>query len=120
MATEPVINRDAALARMGGDESLFNRLAEYFLVDAPALLQELDAAVSANDARRAHYVAHSLKGLAASFEAADVMAAARDVELLAQQDKSDGYEPAVEKLHSETAKVIEALRQMLAVQPSPA
>ncbi|MBI1312293.1 PAS domain S-box protein [bacterium] len=62
-------DRKQALLRLGGDEQLLRELMKCFVEDAPTLLSELEKAISEarfDDATRA---AHSLKSLAANFEA---------------------------------------------------
>lgn len=82
--TGPVINTEVALRRLGGDTKLFATLAGFFLQDAPTLMQQL------HDARRMGTVelifqsAHSLKGLASTFEALPFVELAVEIESLAR------------------------------------
>lgn len=109
----PVINRDIALARMGGDETLLAQLAEYFLADAPVLLSELDVAVKANDVTAIIHAVHSLKGLASNFEAVPAVHAAQEIEKLKGQESLSGCQPLFESLHLEVARLMEALQPMV-------
>ena len=73
----------ALLARVGGDEQIARELCAAFLADAPMRLATMADAVASGDAGALQSAAHAFKGAAAVFEAADVVAAARCLELLA-------------------------------------
>jgi len=59
-------DRDGFLERLLGDHALAAELAGVFLADAPALLEELSAAIGAGDASGTGRIAHTLKGLSAN------------------------------------------------------
>jgi HPt (histidine-containing phosphotransfer) domain-containing protein len=61
----PVLDLEAALARLGNDRELFAEMAGFLLVDAPKLFEELRAAVDRQDASAVRMKAHALKGLVA-------------------------------------------------------
>ncbi len=75
-----VINRGAALARLGGSEELLNDMIGFFLDDAPALLGTAAQSVAANDKTETIRAAHSLKGLAANVDALKVVMLAQQLE----------------------------------------
>ncbi len=79
-----LINRERALDRMGGDEELLDGLIECFIEDTPELLRQLDAALKNEDASEVARAAHSLKGLAANFEAIDCRDSAATIEQLSR------------------------------------
>ena len=79
-ATSVVFDRRAALARLDGDEELFAMLVNIFQQDCSRLLDDLHGALKRNDAAAARRSAHSLKGLAANFEATSAVDAALAVE----------------------------------------
>ncbi len=108
-----VMNRDTALARMGGDERLLTQMAEFFLADAPALMRELHTALQKGDARAAHHAAHSLKGLSANFEALSAIAAAREIELLSKAGDTAGCASLIGRLDEEISRLTVALQTML-------
>jgi HPt (histidine-containing phosphotransfer) domain-containing protein len=60
-----ILDLEGALARLGGDKSLFSEMAGIVLEDAPQRLALLIEAVSANDAHSVRMHAHALKGLVA-------------------------------------------------------
>jgi CheY-like chemotaxis protein len=59
-----VLDRAAALERLGGDEGLFEEVAAIFRTDSQSLLSEIRRAVKAADAATVHRAAHGLKGAA--------------------------------------------------------
>src|SRR3972149_8852820 len=65
MPSDPVLDVEGTLARLGGDRELFAELAGYLLDDVPRLLGDVRAAVAAKDAAAVNMSAHALKGLVA-------------------------------------------------------
>jgi len=74
---------EAALKRLGGNRELLNDMIGFFQDDAPDLLKQLESAVAAGEANNAQRAAHSLKGLAANFDATTVSQSASRIETLA-------------------------------------
>lgn len=75
-----VANFDAALARMGGNRQLLADVADYFLEDAPHLLRQIREQAGRGETAEMRRAAHSLRGLAANFDAASAIEAAYHVE----------------------------------------
>ena len=71
--TQTLIDEKAALEALNGDRQLLGELAVMFAEDAPAILNELQAAVDCQDAVTAHRSIHSLRGLSSTFFAADIV-----------------------------------------------
>lgn len=110
-AAPPLFDRQAALHRLDGDLELFEMLIDVFQQDSVQLLRELDAAVSSGDFRAAERAAHSLKGLAANFEAAPACEAAYAVEQAAHgADDIDNLPTAIQDLQLRFCQLSEALR----------
>ncbi|MBI2826312.1 MAG: Hpt domain-containing protein [Planctomycetia bacterium] len=63
------IDMAAALARLGGNRQLLLDLVGFFFEDSPSLLRAIEEGVARQDWDRVHRAAHSLKGLAANFNA---------------------------------------------------
>ena len=76
----PVMDMTSALKRLRGDHELLHELIAMFLEDAPDLLQAMRHAAQVDDAASLQRAAHSLKGLAANFDASETVAAAQLVE----------------------------------------
>jgi HPt (histidine-containing phosphotransfer) domain-containing protein len=106
---EPPINLQAALDRLDGDEELFAMLITVFRQDCRSLLQQLASVAALGDLRETERAAHSLKGLAANFEAI----AARDAALAIEQSARAGNgaltPSAIRELEAHFARLGEAL-----------
>lgn len=108
-ATSEVMLLEVALARMGNDRTLLLQLAEFFLEDAPKLLAEIDSGVKADELAIVSRAAHSLKGLAANFEAIPAVAAARRVEEDGKQQEMAKLPADISALQAEIDKLMQAL-----------
>jgi signal transduction histidine kinase/CheY-like chemotaxis protein/HPt (histidine-containing phosphotransfer) domain-containing protein len=104
-----IFDRQAAVAMMG-EESLFNKVAEMFVTDAPAYLAEIDAALAVGDADRLARVAHTLKGLFATFVAPEGQSIAMQLEKMART----GNPGACSELVNAVRAKVEALSAALA------
>jgi PAS domain S-box-containing protein len=72
----PVLDWQASLLRLDGDEELLRELAALFLQDGPQLWREVVDAHAARDGERASRAVHSMKGVLVNFGAARAIAAA--------------------------------------------
>ncbi len=75
-AAAPVLDWQAALLRLDGDEDLLHELAALFLADGPQLWREVLEARAAGDHERSARAVHSLKGVLVNFGAQRAIAAA--------------------------------------------
>src|SRR5262249_9142078 len=75
-----VINRQAVLARLDGDERLLLDVVEMYLQQWPRLFAELLHALQEGDLPTVTFKAHRLNGLARTFEAREAVDAALRVE----------------------------------------
>ena len=75
-----LLDRDVAMARVGGDADLLTEIAGLFLEECPKMLTQLAAAIESGDAATAGRTAHSLKGSVANFGASAVVKAALELE----------------------------------------
>jgi HPt (histidine-containing phosphotransfer) domain-containing protein len=66
-------------------------MIEFFRSDSPELLNELRQSVEAGDTSRVERVAHSLKGLAATFDAEEAVAATRALEIAAREERTAAF-----------------------------
>jgi two-component system, sensor histidine kinase and response regulator len=111
--SKPLIDRDRALQRMGGDTELLRCLMECFVEDAPDLVRQLDDALSANNSAEVARFAHSLKGLAANFEAVDCRDAAQAVERLGRSKDLLNASNKVDQLKEQVSALLVALKSEL-------
>ncbi len=107
------LDREAALARVGGDIDLLKDIARVFLDDCPRALAELRKAGTNNDCVLAEQAAHSLKGAASNFGAGRVVETSLHIEKMGRAGKLDGFESAVESLESALALLRSELEALL-------
>ncbi|MBN1129590.1 MAG: response regulator, partial [Chitinispirillaceae bacterium] len=65
-AQPPILDKKDALARLGGDESIFREVVGMFLDQMPARQKELDGALKASDYTTLTTLAHTLKSSSAT------------------------------------------------------
>jgi PAS domain S-box-containing protein len=101
----------AALRELGGEngQELLETLCEQFLTAGVKLVSELEAAVGAGDCTAAQRAAHTLKGSAANFGAADLVAACGLVEQAAAEARHAGVEASAVRVPQEFELVRVAL-----------
>ncbi len=101
------IDRPGALQRMGGDATLLHEMAEFFLEDAPALMQTIRGQRTGEDAARA---AHSLRGLASNFGAKCLTEPALKLE--SASTSAESKEQAIQELEAQLPHVIQAVQAL--------
>jgi two-component system sensor histidine kinase/response regulator len=74
------VDRELALARVGGDTDLLKEIAKLFLEEYPKMLVELRDAAAKGDAQALERIAHGLKGSVANFGARAAVDAALKLE----------------------------------------
>ena len=100
---------ETTLKRLGGDKQLFQELATYFIEDAGELLQAMRRGLAAGNIEPIERAAHSLRGLAANFEAEQVVSVAASLEQMASRGELQSVPPVLLDLETE----VQALRGML-------
>ena len=96
-----VLDWQAALLRLDGDEDLLRELAALFLQDGPLLWREVVDALAVQDRERAARAVHNLKGVLMNFGAARAIAAA---------DSAMGMEAALQQLYAALAEALAVRR----------
>jgi HPt (histidine-containing phosphotransfer) domain-containing protein len=104
-----VFDVEATLKRLGNDRQLFADLVQFFLEDYPILMDRLRQGLQDRDLAEAALAAHSLKGLAANFNAFDVVDAAAVMEKAGNQGDLLTATPAIASLERETSRLRDAL-----------
>ncbi|MBI1902522.1 MAG: response regulator [Planctomycetia bacterium] len=107
--TRSVMNRQAALKRLAGDERLFSELVGFFEDDAPGLLGQADEGIRNGNPEQIQRAAHTLKGLAAGFQAEAAAAAGLRLEELARTGTLAGADAALATLRQEIQRLRDAL-----------
>ena len=113
-APKSPLDLNAALARLGGDHQLLRDLIGFFFEDSPPLLERVERGVTERDAKAVERSAHSLKGLAANFDAKDAVQAALRLEKLGHSGNLATAPEAIKELRQEIASLREELALFLA------
>lgn len=108
-------NFERSLARLGGDRVLFGEVVVMFLEDSPRLMTEARGALARQDTKGVALAAHSLKNLAATFDAAALTEAALAIE----QRALDGELARVEGLFDDMQQELVRLQDALAGYVAP-
>jgi len=103
-------NLDEAVESLGGQLGLFHEMVGFFFTDGMKLLAEIQAAVTAGDARTIERKAHRLKGTTLYLGAHDATEAVARVETLGRLADLAGAACAIAALETEVARLAEALR----------
>ncbi len=86
-AANGAFDKQASLKRLGGSVDLLKDMFQFFVEDAPPLLNALETSLAKSDIDEAYRAAHSLKGLASNFDAHVVTRPAKQIEeLLRKKD----------------------------------
>lgn len=102
----PRFNKDEALARLGGDESLFAEVASMFVTQSESYCLALERALNAGDTAALQREAHTVKSLLATFSFEAGRELAMRLEHLAAAGRLDGAAAL-------TAEVVAAVRQLV-------
>lgn len=96
------------LVRLQGRRELLSQLAESYCAGLPDLLTQLAAACAVHNALEVARIAHVLLGQAGQFAAAEMVAAAQNLETLAQTGKIEA--PAVHSLAEQSRHLAHELQ----------
>jgi two-component system, sensor histidine kinase and response regulator len=106
-----VADFESALARLDGNQRLLADMIGFFREDVPELLNSLDAGIAEGDAPRVKRAAHSIKGLAASFDAERVTSQALQIEKLAEIPRLQEIPPLLPNLRQAISELETAFTQ---------
>ncbi|MBI5085730.1 MAG: PAS domain S-box protein, partial [Acidobacteria bacterium] len=109
----PAMDRESALARVGGDMALLAELAGLFLAEYPSLLASVESGVERCDSGAVSSAAHQLKGLLAQFGAESARTCAYRLETAAAQGDWDGARVGFAELQDLMAAVRSELEQLV-------
>jgi len=104
-------DRQWVLEQIGGDEDLLRAIIEVFLVDSPAIRQQLTDAQHAADAHKLHAAAHCAKSAVGNFGAGAAVLAATRLEDAAKNGDTAAFDNLTETLCLALIKVEDDLRQ---------
>ena len=100
-ANSDVFDREALLARLGGDVVLLQEVVALFLDESPELVARIEDSVAAGDPRALESAAHQLRGSVSNFGAEIVEEAAERLEEIGRGGRLDGAEDKLEELKRE-------------------
>lgn len=106
-----VMDVEEALERLGNDEELLREIVQIYLEDSPELVERIHGAVSDGDAAALQRAAHSLKGLAATLSAHDVIGAAIKLEHLGAASNFGEAPKAVAEVDHSVNQLNEAVKK---------
>ncbi|HYP09749.1 MAG TPA: Hpt domain-containing protein [Bryobacteraceae bacterium] len=107
-----IIDRAVILDRVGGDEELLREITAIFLEEYPSLIDEIQAAAGAGDAKRLERAAHSLKGSVSNFGAQGPTQAAYKLETMGRRGEMQEVGSAVDDLLYEFGQLRPALEDL--------
>ena len=99
-----------SLRRLGGDTKLFDTLAGFFLQDAPTFMQQLHDAHRTGAVDLVTHSAHSLKGLAATFDALPFVEIVAEIESLARAGNLSAVDGLITPLDYEFSRLMTNLQ----------
>ena len=106
---ELLLNKDKALANLGGDSSLLSTLIAIYHEDAPELMVQLMESVEKQEFDAAKLAAHSLKGILSTFFADSAVNLLAEIEGYCRDRDSANLKSSISKL----LPLIEAVSQQL-------
>jgi two-component system sensor histidine kinase/response regulator len=106
------VDLELALARVGASQELLMELAQIFIEQRPAMIDELRRAVSSKDSASLRRAAHTLKGSVAIFGARHAVELAAQLEQAGREGRHQGTERVLAALEEELDHVHQALASM--------
>jgi CheY-like chemotaxis protein len=107
----PVLDRDGAIARLGGNAQLLPEFAGLLVGQCDKLLPQIADAVQTGDAKKLRHAAHTLKSAVAFFGAPQAKEAAQRLEEMGDAGELEGSAPVLAKLKAEVDRLLAALRE---------
>jgi HPt (histidine-containing phosphotransfer) domain-containing protein len=108
----PVVDEEALMAGVRGDEKLLHELIGLFLEDASAMLADMKEALEREDASALASSAHAFIGSLGNFACRRAFGRARELERMARQGDLDSAREIFAELVGETGRVEEALEEV--------
>jgi two-component system sensor histidine kinase/response regulator len=119
VADARTFDEDALRRRVCGDDELMTNVIRVFLKDLPVRLAAINDAVTGRNADALRVAAHALKGAAANLSAVGLFEAARVLERLGAESRTDAAEAAWRHLSVEAANVVDVLSRHATSEQEP-
>jgi HPt (histidine-containing phosphotransfer) domain-containing protein len=107
--SDPTLDFEAALARLGGDRELFAEMAGFLFEDLPKLFEDLRAAIADGNPTAVRSKAHALKGLVAGCGGVRATNIAQSLEDAGHSGDLSQTNPLLDSLHRELDRLTQAL-----------
>ncbi len=101
------------LERMENDIEMLREQMQFFIEDVPAVILELESSLQAADSRTTELLAHRLKGMALSFDAADLAETAAELERNPEIENASELRTCIAKLRDSYAGIAAEIRRYL-------
>ena len=111
-ATVEPVDVAAVVDQLGGDAEMAHQLAEVFLDDYPARLEEVRAAVTRGEADTLRWAAHTIKGAVGTFSEAGAYQAAFRLETMGREGDLGDAQAAFDTLERELGRFRPVLEQL--------
>ena len=102
-----------ALERLDGDVDLLKEQMDFFLTDAPELIDRIRIAVAEPDAKQLQLSAHRLKGLLSSYDHGEAAALARNLEFMGRDGTFDNAAALCAQLEVHVGDLIAAMKSYM-------
>jgi CheY-like chemotaxis protein len=108
--SQQLFDAERVMRNLGVDRKLLMMLAGFFIESVPPMLQDLTTATKHQNAADMQRIAHSLRGLAATFSPPEVLDLARKIEIAAQNDDIEEATALLPALHQGLAQLTTELQ----------
>jgi HPt (histidine-containing phosphotransfer) domain-containing protein len=111
--TAPILDMEAALERVGGDEDLLKEIGALFLQEFPPAISALRTAVASRDPKRIEGKAHSLKGSVSTFGSGMAFQATLDLEIQGRSGDLTAVDSNLERAELSLACLCQELQKLI-------
>jgi two-component system, sensor histidine kinase and response regulator len=108
-----VMDVEEALERLGNDEDLLREIVKIYLEDVPGIVDKIHTSVSGGDSFSLQRAAHSLKGLAATLSAHEVVGIAMRLEHMGATKNLNEAAKSVTEVDQRVSELTQAVKKLL-------
>jgi PAS domain S-box-containing protein len=112
-AEAPIVDEQALMAGVRGDEKLLRELVDLFLEDSSTMLADMKEAIELDDSGRLASSAHAFVGSLGNFASRRAFGRARELERVAREGNLESARGLFTELVVETAGLSEALQEIV-------
>ena len=104
-----MLDRAAALLRVGGDDELLKEILDLFAQECPQYLAAIGSANRGRDPAKLHHAAHTFQGAHGNFGESPALTAAQALETMGHENHLNGAEATYQQLLQQMARLQPAL-----------